>query len=149
MTIVDARNEPVGLIRDDDACIFFNYRADRGREMTMALTSETLPSLPSRSGPKNLHFTTMTQYDKTLHVSVRADARASRQHSGRRDGAVELEESARRRNRKIRARDVLLQRRQSRSRLPAKSREMVPSPEGCHLRSEAGDERARQSRKWW
>ena len=34
VTIVDARNEPVGLIREDDACIFFNYRADRGREMT-------------------------------------------------------------------------------------------------------------------
>ena len=29
-TIVDARNEPVGLIREEDACIFFNYRADRG-----------------------------------------------------------------------------------------------------------------------
>ncbi len=38
VTIVDAHNEPVGLIRDDDACIFFNYRADRGREMTEALT---------------------------------------------------------------------------------------------------------------
>ena len=38
VTIVDDRNEPVGLIRDDDACIFFNYRADRGREMTQALT---------------------------------------------------------------------------------------------------------------
>src|SRR5450755_4695417 len=29
-TIVDSSNQPVGLIRDDDACIFFNYRADRG-----------------------------------------------------------------------------------------------------------------------
>ena len=57
-----------GLIRDDDACIFFNYRADRGREMTMALTDPTLEQ-PSRSlVPKNLHFTTMTQYDKTLHA---------------------------------------------------------------------------------
>ncbi len=32
VTIVDAQKHPVGLIRDDDACIFFNYRADRGRE---------------------------------------------------------------------------------------------------------------------
>ena len=48
VTIVDDRNEPVGLIRDDDACIFFNYRADRGREMTMALTDPTLDK-PSRS----------------------------------------------------------------------------------------------------
>src|SRR6185312_14206072 len=38
VTIVDARNEPIGQIRDDDACFFFNFRADRGREMTEALT---------------------------------------------------------------------------------------------------------------
>ncbi len=68
VTIVDARSQPVGLIRDDDACIFFNYRADRGREMTMALTDPTLER-PSRSAaPKNLHFTTMTEYDKSFHV---------------------------------------------------------------------------------
>ena len=68
ITIVDERNQPVGLIRDDDAGIFFNFRADRGREMTEALTSPTLET-PSRSlAPKNLHFTTMTQYDKTFKV---------------------------------------------------------------------------------
>ncbi len=68
ITIVDERNEPLGLIRDDDACIFFNFRADRGREMTMALTDATLET-PSRSQtPKDLHFTTMTQYDKTFKV---------------------------------------------------------------------------------
>jgi 2,3-bisphosphoglycerate-independent phosphoglycerate mutase len=58
VTIVDARKEPVGRIRPEDACIFFNYRADRGREMTQVLTE----------GPLKLHFTTMTQYDKTLAV---------------------------------------------------------------------------------
>jgi 2,3-bisphosphoglycerate-independent phosphoglycerate mutase len=68
ITIVDERNEPVGLIRDDDACIFFNYRADRGREMTLALTDATLETPSSSVVPKNLHFTTMTQYDKTIEV---------------------------------------------------------------------------------
>lgn len=68
MTVVDARNEPVGTIREGDACFFFNYRADRGREMTEALTSETL-LVPSRAQtPKNLKFATMTQYDKSLNV---------------------------------------------------------------------------------
>jgi 2,3-bisphosphoglycerate-independent phosphoglycerate mutase len=68
VTIVDARKLPIGLIRDDDACIFFNYRADRGREMTMALMDPTLEK-PSRSAaPKNLHFTTMTEYDKSFQV---------------------------------------------------------------------------------
>ena len=68
VTIVDGKQQPVGLIRDDDACIFFNYRADRGREMTMALMDPTLEQ-PSRSvAPKNLHFTTMTEYDKSFRV---------------------------------------------------------------------------------
>ena len=58
ITIVDSRNEPVGRIREEDACIFYNYRADRGREMTQALTAL----------PLKLHFTTMTQYDKTFEV---------------------------------------------------------------------------------
>jgi len=67
-TIVDTHKQPVGLIRDDDACIFFNFRADRGREMTMALTDPTLDQ-PSRSAaPKNLHFTTMTEYDRTFKI---------------------------------------------------------------------------------
>ncbi|HEY4360603.1 MAG TPA: 2,3-bisphosphoglycerate-independent phosphoglycerate mutase [Bryobacteraceae bacterium] len=59
VTIVDARNEPVGLIRPEDACLFFNYRADRGREMTQVLTES----------PLKLHFTTMTQYEKSLNAS--------------------------------------------------------------------------------
>jgi 2,3-bisphosphoglycerate-independent phosphoglycerate mutase len=58
VAIVDTRNEPVGRIRPEDACIFFNYRADRGREMTQVLTE----------APLKLHFTTMTQYDKALPV---------------------------------------------------------------------------------
>ncbi len=68
VTMVDGKDEPIGLIRDDDACIFFNYRADRGREMTEALTSTVLAQ-PSRTAvPKNLKFATMTMYDKSLGV---------------------------------------------------------------------------------
>jgi 2,3-bisphosphoglycerate-independent phosphoglycerate mutase len=58
VVVVDSRKEPVGLIREGDACVFFNYRADRGREMTQALTQT----------PLKLHFSTMTQYDKTFSV---------------------------------------------------------------------------------
>jgi 2,3-bisphosphoglycerate-independent phosphoglycerate mutase len=58
VVIVDARHEPVGRIREEDSCLFFNYRADRGREMTQVLVES----------PLKLHFTTMTQYDKALPV---------------------------------------------------------------------------------
>ena len=59
VVIADERNEPVGRIREEDACIFFNYRADRGREMTQVLTAS----------PLKLYFTTMTQYDKAQTAS--------------------------------------------------------------------------------
>ena len=45
VTIVDEQNEPVGLIRDDDSVIMYNYRADRAREITMALTDSTLETV--------------------------------------------------------------------------------------------------------
>jgi 2,3-bisphosphoglycerate-independent phosphoglycerate mutase len=64
ITIVDGRNEPLGLIRDDDSVIMYNYRADRAREITLALTDAHLER-PARSlVPKNLTYTMMTQYDK-------------------------------------------------------------------------------------
>ncbi len=66
ITIVDARNEPIGLVRDDDSVVMYNYRADRAREITMALTDLSLEK-PARSlVPKNLTYTMMTQYDKSF-----------------------------------------------------------------------------------
>jgi 2,3-bisphosphoglycerate-independent phosphoglycerate mutase len=68
VTIVDSRNEPVGLIRDDDAIAMYNYRADRAREITLALTDAALEQ-PSRSlVPKNLAYVMMTQYDKNFRL---------------------------------------------------------------------------------
>ncbi|HZT33726.1 MAG TPA: 2,3-bisphosphoglycerate-independent phosphoglycerate mutase [Bryobacteraceae bacterium] len=68
ITMVDERSEPVGLIRDEDAVIFFNFRADRARETTLALTDAKLER-PARSlAPKKLHYTTMTQYDKSSRL---------------------------------------------------------------------------------
>ncbi len=65
ITVVDERGDAVGPIRDEDSVIFFNFRADRARETTLALTDAVLEQ-PSRSlAPKNLHYVTMTQYDKT------------------------------------------------------------------------------------
>jgi len=66
VTIVNDRGDPIGLIRGEDSVIFFNFRADRARETTMALTDGTLER-PSRTlAPKNLNYATMTRYDKTF-----------------------------------------------------------------------------------
>ncbi|HEY6986734.1 MAG TPA: 2,3-bisphosphoglycerate-independent phosphoglycerate mutase, partial [Bryobacteraceae bacterium] len=68
VTIVDSRNDPVGLIRDDDAIAMYNYRADRAREITLALTDASLER-PSRTlVPKNLAYVMMTQYDKNFRL---------------------------------------------------------------------------------
>jgi 2,3-bisphosphoglycerate-independent phosphoglycerate mutase len=70
IVITDANGVPVAQIRDGDAVLFANFRADRAREITLALTSETLER-PSRSkAPKNLHFTTMTEYDEKYTFPV-------------------------------------------------------------------------------
>src|SRR5205814_2633902 len=56
--------EPAGLIRDDDAVIFFNFRADRARQMTYALAAPDFDKFTDPKRPKNLFYVAMTQYDK-------------------------------------------------------------------------------------
>jgi 2,3-bisphosphoglycerate-independent phosphoglycerate mutase len=56
--------EPVGLIREGDAVIFFNFRADRAREMTRALAEPGFREFVDAERSGNLVFVGMTQYDK-------------------------------------------------------------------------------------
>src|SRR5271154_841020 len=55
---------PVGLIHDDDAIIFFNFRADRARQMTYALAAPDFDKFADTQRPKNLLYIAMPQYDK-------------------------------------------------------------------------------------
>src|SRR5881296_975210 len=55
---------PVGLIRDDDAAIFYNFRADRARQMTRALVEPGFDKIADAQRPKNLFYVAMTQYEK-------------------------------------------------------------------------------------
>ncbi len=82
----DARGEPLAKIADDDACICFNFRADRVREITRALCRNSglnkkggsdlpgaaeLDSTISRDrAPKNLKYVCMTQYDQNFSLPV-------------------------------------------------------------------------------
>src|SRR6267378_4190299 len=54
----------VGLIRDDDAIIFYNFRADRARQMTYALAGPDFDKFVDAKRPRNLFYVAMTQYDK-------------------------------------------------------------------------------------
>ncbi|HET7151748.1 MAG TPA: 2,3-bisphosphoglycerate-independent phosphoglycerate mutase [Candidatus Acidoferrum sp.] len=56
---------PVGAIRDDDAVIFYNFRADRARQMTRALAEPGFDKFTDEKRPQNLFYVAMTQYEKT------------------------------------------------------------------------------------
>jgi 2,3-bisphosphoglycerate-independent phosphoglycerate mutase len=89
---VDNRGEPLARVRDDDACIDFNFRADRARQITRALARRShlsaedgreLPgaedldrTIPRERVPANLHYLCMTRYDKqfTLPYVVAPEA---------------------------------------------------------------------------
>jgi 2,3-bisphosphoglycerate-independent phosphoglycerate mutase len=56
---------PRGLIRDDDAVIFFNFRADRARQTTRALVEPGFDKFADPARPQNLLYVALTQYEKT------------------------------------------------------------------------------------
>jgi 2,3-bisphosphoglycerate-independent phosphoglycerate mutase len=69
--ITDEFMEPVCIegvscpLQDGDAVFFFNFRADRGREMSHALTEKDFEGF-QRSRFPELRFASMTEYDRTL-----------------------------------------------------------------------------------
>ena len=66
IVLVDRDGQPRGRIRDGDAVIFFNFRADRARQMTRALTEPGFSQFNDPARPKDLFFVSMTRYDKTF-----------------------------------------------------------------------------------
>jgi 2,3-bisphosphoglycerate-independent phosphoglycerate mutase len=68
-TVIDGA-VPEGLIRDGDGVIFFNFRADRARELTRALTEAGFKEFPRKRRIELATYTTMTQYDETFKVPV-------------------------------------------------------------------------------
>jgi 2,3-bisphosphoglycerate-independent phosphoglycerate mutase len=60
---IDGR--PVATIKEGDVVICFNFRTDRGREITVALTQKAFPEYNMH--PLNLYYVTMTTYDETFN----------------------------------------------------------------------------------
>ena len=84
--VTDAAGKAQGVIRDEDVCINFNFRADRARQITRVLTRESglnseggrnLDSwesldetIPRNEIPRRLHYVCMTQYDKAYQLPL-------------------------------------------------------------------------------
>jgi 2,3-bisphosphoglycerate-independent phosphoglycerate mutase len=62
--MVDKNNAPVAKIKDGDVVIFFNFRTDRGRELTEALTQKDFHE--QNMHKLDLYYLTMTNYDASF-----------------------------------------------------------------------------------
>ena len=66
---IDEDGNPIGMIRPNDVVIFFNYRNDRAKELTIVLTQEDMPQQGMHTLP--LYYCCMTPYDakfEGLHI---------------------------------------------------------------------------------
>ena len=69
MVITD-NDQPVATIGDNDAIIFFNFRADRARQLTQAFLADDFTKFDRPTKLNNLCFVTMTEYQKDLPALV-------------------------------------------------------------------------------
>ncbi|MGV3761881.1 2,3-bisphosphoglycerate-independent phosphoglycerate mutase [Parapedobacter sp.] len=60
----DADGNVLTTVANGDVVVCFNFRTDRGREITMALTQQAFPEFDMH--PLNLRYLTMTTYDETF-----------------------------------------------------------------------------------
>ena len=66
---VDENDKPIGLIEANDVVIFFNFRNDRAKELTIVLTQQDMPEEGMHTLP--LYYCCMTPYDakfEGLHI---------------------------------------------------------------------------------
>ena len=66
---IDENGQPIGMIRPNDVVIFFNYRNDRAKELTIVLTQQDMPEAGMHTLP--LYYCCMTPYDAKftgLHI---------------------------------------------------------------------------------
>jgi len=62
--ITDEKGEPLAKVEPNDVVVCFNFRTDRCREITQALTQQDFPEQGMHKLP--LHYVTMTEYDKNF-----------------------------------------------------------------------------------
>jgi 2,3-bisphosphoglycerate-independent phosphoglycerate mutase len=62
--LTDDNDAPLATIKEGDVVIFFNFRTDRGRQLTEVLTQKDHPE--QNMHKMNLYYVTMTNYDDTF-----------------------------------------------------------------------------------
>ncbi|HCE53870.1 MAG TPA: 2,3-bisphosphoglycerate-independent phosphoglycerate mutase [Lutibacter sp.] len=72
--MTDENGQPKTQIKADDVVVFFNYRTDRGRELTDVLSQKDFPEFGMIKMP--LYYVTLTSYDdtfKNVHIIYETD----------------------------------------------------------------------------
>jgi len=69
VVITNGDGQPMTTIRDGDSVIFFNFRADRARQITSALAVPGFDDFPTPQRP-HAHFVCFAVYDKTYPLPV-------------------------------------------------------------------------------
>ncbi|OGF18602.1 phosphoglycerate mutase (2,3-diphosphoglycerate-independent) [Candidatus Falkowbacteria bacterium RIFCSPLOWO2_02_FULL_45_15] len=69
-TVITKDGEPVATVKDGDAAIFFNFRADRARQLTKAFVLPGFNKFAKQPDYRDLCFVTLTEYEKNLPVAV-------------------------------------------------------------------------------
>ncbi|MEW5806576.1 MAG: 2,3-bisphosphoglycerate-independent phosphoglycerate mutase [Acidobacteriota bacterium] len=59
-----------GLISDGDSLIFFNFRADRAREITRAFTEKDFKQFQRNRSPRLSHYLCFTMYDRKFDLPI-------------------------------------------------------------------------------
>lgn len=67
-TVITENGKPVATISDNDVVIFFNFRGDRARQITRALTDASFDGFQRKIIPKLAAFACMTVYDQTFKL---------------------------------------------------------------------------------
>jgi 2,3-bisphosphoglycerate-independent phosphoglycerate mutase len=67
IVIVGADHQPIGSIGDQDSVVYFNFRADRARQLTRAVALDEFDGFERHYRPR-VHFVTMTVYDRTFNL---------------------------------------------------------------------------------
>ncbi len=76
--VITEAGNPIGSIEAEDAVLFYNFRTDRGRQLTRVLTQEDMPDEGMARIP--LYYTCMTRYDESfegIHVLYEKNAIAN------------------------------------------------------------------------
>ncbi len=73
IVVVGETQKPIGLVKPNDVFLCFNFRTDRLREITIALTQKDMPESGMKTIP--LEYYTMTRYDESFkNINILFDA---------------------------------------------------------------------------